>query len=69
MNRSRRLATRRSIGARRRRNRRAPSFGFEMSVSTELSASDVDRPGDGVVASESSDAVDAVLGPGTPPRD
>lgn len=68
MNRSRRLATRRSIGARRRRNRRAPSSGFEMDVSIELSVSDVDRRGDGVVASESPEAVDAVLGPGTPPR-
>ena len=68
MNRSRRLATRRSIGARRRRNRRAPSSGFEMDVSIEPSVSDVDRRDDGVVASGSPEVADAASGPGTPPR-
>jgi|RhiMetdeSRZDD1v2_1073273.scaffolds.fasta_scaffold86070_3 hypothetical protein len=69
MNRSRRLATRRSIGARRRRTRRAPSSGFEMDASLGLPASDADRRSEGAVAPGSPETAVGAPGPGTPPRD
>ena len=66
MNRSRRLVARRSIGARRRRNRRAPSFGFETDASVGLPVSTVDpRPESATPGLP--EAADAPV-PTTPPR-